>query len=1074
MKMPRFALLRSITLVLMVMIISGCTADKKARFAERAERFFKAGDYDKAKIEYLNLLRVDPQNATAYARLGLMWVEEAAPFRAGSFLVKAKELAPGDLQNRTRLARVLAAVGQRAQGRKEAIAVLEQSPANSDAMMILVETSLGPEEIAFAEGELQKFPDRESVSFLLASANLALRKMDPASAERDLQRAMSLDPKSAAVHLGMAVFQLFKQNVSQAGQEFKTAAELSPARSNETLKYAEFNVQVGKADEAKESLSRIVAKAPDFLGAWSLLARVALREKKPDEALKLLENVFTRDADNLDARMVQAGAWLAKGENKRAAESLARLDRVYPNSPLIKFRLAQAHLQNGNSVQAVAALDQALSANPNYGDAALLRAEIRLKAREPQPVIFDMIQLLKQQPDMIQARALLADAYRQLGRLDDAAAVLQEQIKLVPQSWQAYDMLGVILRQQNKLDDARKVFEKSAELNPDNQGSLNQLIELDIASANFQSAMKRVQQELELKPESAGAHLLEGKVHAAQGQINQAEAAILKALELDPNSPVASEFLVSLYVSANRLPDALRQLEALLARKPDDTRALTVAALIYQKTSDWTKARDAYEKLISVNPNSVPALNNLAYLHSERFNDLEKANELAQKAHAIEPANPSPTDTLGWILYKRGDYQQAVTLLQQSSEKLPDNPEIQFHFGMANYMMGQTAAARSALQKASSAAGDFPGKEEVTRRLALLGDAEGNPKQLSTADMEALVREQPNDPVALMRLGDSYETQGEFPKAAGAYERAYKVNPKLVSAAVKLAQLNGGPLKNKEKAFDYAKKARELAPTDPKAAARLGSIAYQTGNFPWAYSLLQESARQIGDDPVILHDLAWAAYSQGNVLEARTTMERILKVSSTPREIEDAKTFLTLTALEGAGKDLISAEGEINKTLSVSAGYVPALMAKAAIQMRRGDTNAAEAIYSDVLKQFPDFAPAQKYLAAIYSEDLDTVGKASELATKARKTLAADPELTGVLGVIAYQRKEFSRAIQLLQESERTAPLEAKSLYFLGMSHLAAAHEPEGLDLLSRAVAEGLPPQLEQKAKQALKDFKAE
>ncbi len=227
MKMPRFALLRSITLVLMVMIISGCTADKKARFAERAERFFKAGDYDKAKIEYLNLLRVDPQNATAYARLGLMWVEEAAPFRAGSFLVKAKELAPGDLQNRTRLARVLAAVGQRAQGRKEAIAVLEQSPANSDAMMILVETSLGPEEIAFAEGELQKFPDRESVSFLLASANLALRKMDPASAERDLQRAISLDPKSAAVHLGMAVFQLFKQNVSQAGQEFKTAAASS-------------------------------------------------------------------------------------------------------------------------------------------------------------------------------------------------------------------------------------------------------------------------------------------------------------------------------------------------------------------------------------------------------------------------------------------------------------------------------------------------------------------------------------------------------------------------------------------------------------------------------------------------------------------------------------------------------------------------------------------------------------------------------------------------------------------------------------------------------------------------------
>ena len=58
-------------------------------------------------------------------------------------------------------------------------------------------------------------------------------------------------------------------------------------------------------------------------------------------------------------------------------------------------------------------------------------------------------------------------------------------------------------------------------------------------------------------------------------------------------------------------------------------------------------------------------------------------------------------DTLGWVLYKRGEYQQALTILQESAEKAPDNPEIQFHLGMTAYMMGQTDVAKAALQKAA-------------------------------------------------------------------------------------------------------------------------------------------------------------------------------------------------------------------------------------------------------------------------------------------------------------------------------------------------------------------------------------
>ena len=182
-----------------------------------------------------------------------------------------------------------------------------------------------------------------------------------------------------------------------------------------------------------------------------------------------------------------------------------------------------------------------------------------------------------------------------------------------------------------------------------------------------------------------------------------------------------------------------------------------------------------------------------------------------------------------------------------------------------------------------------------------------------------------------MRLGEAYEKQGASDKAAAAFEQVVKLNPKLASGVTKLAQLNAGPLQNKEKALAYAKKARELTPGDPQIAALLGKVAYHSGNFAWSYSLLQEAARQRQNDPAILHDLAWAAYSFGKVNEARDAMQKVLTNNPDSSQAADAKKFLALTALNENPKELTAAEAEIQKELQSNPEYVPALMAQAAL-----------------------------------------------------------------------------------------------------------------------------------------------
>ncbi len=888
-----------------------------------------------------------------------------------------------------------------------------------------------------------------------------LRKKQSARPSRSIQNLQRLIK-------GWGFCTWLQKNRKEAAAEFKTAAELAPLRSNIRTNYADFLRQTEGVQAATAYLKDLTTKAPDFLPGWTLLARIAFTEKKYDETLASLENVFSRDPLNLDARLLQSDVWLVKREPKKVVTEMEKIDHAFPGLPPAKYRLAQAYLQQNQPSQAALALDEAISKNPNFTEAILARAELNLRTGHPQPAADALEQLLKKHAGFRPAQLLLADAYRALGRLDDTAAIFRKQIEAAPKAPEAYFFLGVTQVQQNKPEEARKSFEKVLELAPDNILAIDQLVDLDVKAKDFAAASQRVDEQLKKHPEAAASYLLQGKVQIAQGKWKEAEATLKKALELDPNSGPAYDMLVRSYLATNRLPEAAQELERVLAKAPKNQGALMTLATIRAQQKDYAKAREAYEQVLAINPNLVPALNNLSYIYAENLNQPDKAYDLAQKARTIDPGNAAVADTLGWAAFKRGDYQQALALLQESTGKLSANPEVQFHLGMAHYMMGQADAARAAFQKAIETPGDFPSKAEAQSRLALLTDASGTSGAMSVEQLQQMLQKQPNDLVARLRLAEAYEREKDWMKAADAYEAALKINPKLASAALKLAQIYSGPAPNREKALSYAKTARSLSPNDPKATAVLGRIAFESGDFSWSYNLLQESSRQLGSDPKVLHDLAWATYSLGKVDAAREAMERCLKATPDPETSADAKSFLNLTALQENPAALAAAKSEIDETLKAKPKYVPALMAAAALDVQSGNRAAAIDRYQQVLERFSDFAPAQKALARLYAEDPAHEAEAFDLANKARKTLPGDPGVARLLGQLNYQKKDYSRAIQLLHESARQKPLDAIGLYYLGSSQIAANQGSAGRQTLEQALAAGLKDPLAAKARSEL------
>src|SRR5262249_32621533 len=280
-----------IAVALAIVLVTGCSKQaKKARLVHDADTYFKAGNYDKAKLSYLNVLRLDPQNALAFERIGAMWQDDAAPLQAAPFLKKASELDPNNVENRIRLARCYLAVGAFGEAKTEALGILQQMPANSDAIMVLAESAHSKEDIEAAAQEIEKFPDKHGVSFHLASANLFLRKGDPMTATIAVRQALTVDPKSSAAHMAMGDLYLFQKDVKQAAEEYKKAADLGPIRSTERLKYAAFKTATNDFEETRRVATEMTKQAPDYLPGWVLLAQLASKDKKYDEALSLLEN----------------------------------------------------------------------------------------------------------------------------------------------------------------------------------------------------------------------------------------------------------------------------------------------------------------------------------------------------------------------------------------------------------------------------------------------------------------------------------------------------------------------------------------------------------------------------------------------------------------------------------------------------------------------------------------------------------------------------------------------------------------------------------------------------------------
>lgn len=1034
---------------------TGCSKQvKQQRHLERAEAFFAQQRYPEAIIEYLNVLQAQPTNGVAIRQLGFCYFATSDYNRAFPLLARTVAQAGDDVEAKTKLATLLLAGGAADEAQRLANEVLQQRPGDLDALLIGVAASTQPEQMDSALVSLVAEKERFQAEprYQLAVGIAHMRRNDLDAARTALDEAVRLAPDKPDGYIARGELLLLQNRRDEAAADFRLAYEKAPGPSAAAIRWALFLKGTGKAEQARAVLEEVITAAPQFMPALYERAALDYAEGKMEVALSGVENVLAKSPDHLPSLLLRSAVYVRQGKTDEALKELQRVATQFPKASQVHLALAQTLLRKGQVASATTALREALKWAPNFPEAILTLAEVEIRQGELASALGRLQSLTDSaSPAREPALLLLGTAHRLKGNLSTALATYEELSKLRPGDAQPLYLIGETHRAAGRNSEAAASFAEALKANPAFFLALTGLVGLDMEQAQPAAALARIDEQLKNHAGVAELHYLRATVSAASGDLAAAESSLQKAIELQPKLAAAYRDLGRLYVTQQRIPEALSRLQASVQENPGDTMSRLMIGVLQQQEGRLEEAMASYEEVLKKNPNMVGALNNLAYLLTTQPNQLDRALELAQRARELAPADPSVADTLGRVALEKKDYRWALTLLQESVAQLRTDPEVLDHLAQAHYGLGQEESARAALEKALAAERDFPGRDRARQLLSVLQKPLA---QVGPADEEQLQKARevmPDSPSVLVRLAALRRGVGDGAAAIALHEEVLRAWPEYLPSLLGLTELLA--VNQPERALEIGRKARALAPQDPAVAHALGWAAYQAADYAWARSLLFEAASGLPDDPAVQLHFAEACILQGQLETARQAAQKVSALSASSAEGAAARDLLQVMEIYTSGS---SSADSASVLASAQARHPDSPLIKLAAA-RTAPAPSAPALYEALVARYPTWSLPARDLAALRVAE----GKADEttqkLAQRARESLPEDPVAVRTYALVMAMRGMARDAILPLRTHLAQSPNDGEALYWLGRCERAAGQTKEALSTFALALAADLP-----------------
>ena len=747
----------TIAIVLMLAaVLSACTKDPqiaKAKYFAAGQNYMKSGKYGDAAIEFRNAVRLDPRFVEAYYQLAQADLARNDWSAAYATLAKTIDLDPTRLDARLDRGRLYLAAREFNHAEDEANFILKQEPKDVGAYQLLGAALIGQQKPDLALAAFSKLtelrPNDPSAYVNLALVEISLNRY--AEAEQHLKKAAAVDPKSIQAYTDLANFYRLRNRVPEAQQVLQDAIAKNPEATSLYVYWASILTNQNKKDDAEALLGKLRKQLPNSADAAMAIGDFYFQRKESDQALgdyrrglsvspknmailKRLQDLYlttnqTQMAADLDKQLMKSAPrdvivrvdhgrlLMAQGKFHEATLFLQKVVADAADSAEAHYYLAMSFWQQGDMSQAHGALVAALKASP--GLPITLQSLVRLSL--VQGNVADALtyakELVQKFPTDPTDRQLLAEALGRQGRPDLAEQQILIAKQLIPNDPSVHLSLAQIFSAEKKWPEAQKEFEVALQLDPRNTIILSQFADF-LMVRNQSQALARVQKYVNTYPDDANGHVIWGTLHVKSENYGFAQAELERAIQIDPNNIQAYLRLGNLFEEHGQTDLAIVRYQKALDLQPKLTPLATMVGNLYQARGDLQTARKYYAQALAVDPNFAVANANMAWVDAQEGKNLDVALGMAQKAKSMMPELPSITDTLAWVMYKRGNYASAVPLLQECVQQSPDSAEFRYHLGMTLLATGQKAKAKEQLDAALRMNLDSASAQQVQQALA--------------------------------------------------------------------------------------------------------------------------------------------------------------------------------------------------------------------------------------------------------------------------------------------------------------------------------------------------------------------
>jgi Flp pilus assembly protein TadD len=131
-----------------------------------------------------------------------------------------------------------------------------------------------------------------------------------------------------------------------------------------------------------------------------------------------------------------------------------------------------------------------------------------------------------------------------------------------------------------------------------------------------------------------------------------------------------------------------------------DWQLLYSRGIALERSKKWVQAEADFLRALELQPDEALILNYLGYSWVERGENLDRARGMIEKAVDLRPRDGYIVDSLGWVLFQLGDFDEAVRQLERAVSLRPADPVINEHLGDAYWRVGRRLEAKFQWQRA--------------------------------------------------------------------------------------------------------------------------------------------------------------------------------------------------------------------------------------------------------------------------------------------------------------------------------------------------------------------------------------